>query len=265
MGPDEPHSSGTILIVAAHPDDETIGAGARLREWRERVRIVHVTDGAPRNLADARNAGCTTREEYATVRSREVMNAVALAGICPEQCRTLGIADQEASFALAEITRHVSALIDEIRPAIVLTHPYEGGHPDHDSCAFAVHTAAAAHPELAVWEFASYHAGPSGMVTGQFLHDTPHPVFTYSLSAAERQRKREMFNCFATQLHMLANFGLEQESFRLAPVYDFTKPPHEGILHYENCDWGMTGSRWRDLAASILREMELAVYASNGS
>ncbi|MBV9250682.1 MAG: hypothetical protein JO227_15715, partial [Acetobacteraceae bacterium] len=35
-------------VVVAHPDDETVGAGASLRLFRD-LTLVHVTDGAPRD------------------------------------------------------------------------------------------------------------------------------------------------------------------------------------------------------------------------
>ncbi len=51
--------------------------------------------------------------------------------------------------------------------AVVLTHAYEGGHPDHEAVAFAVQ--ASGRPRI---EMAGYHAGPNGhMIAGQFLDD----------------------------------------------------------------------------------------------
>jgi hypothetical protein len=38
-----------VLLVAAHPDDEVMGAGAQLPHLSG-IRIIHVTDDAPRNL-----------------------------------------------------------------------------------------------------------------------------------------------------------------------------------------------------------------------
>ena len=54
-----PDGAERAMVIVAHPDDETIGAGARLGGFREAL-VVHVTDGAPRSGEDARNADCAT-------------------------------------------------------------------------------------------------------------------------------------------------------------------------------------------------------------
>jgi N-acetylglucosamine malate deacetylase 2 len=250
-----------ILLIAAHPDDETISAAAHLIRWPHRTHILHVTDGSPLNPADAQAAGCATAEEYAALRRSELLTALDIAGIPPDRTHTAGIADQQASLQLTRIIEIISAVVAELKPTLVLTHPYEGGHPDHDACAFAAQAALRAHPAVQLWEFTSYHAGPDGMLAGRFLPNSSQPVFTHFLSAAEQQKKQEMLQCFGSQLHMLANFSIEQESFRRGPIYNFAEPPHSGTLHYENHDWGMTGPRWRQLAAAA--QTGSGIYAAH--
>jgi len=91
-----------VAIVAAHPDDETIGAGAQLAEMRE-VTLIHVTDGAPRSRPDWR--------EYARTRRAELLSALAIAAIPPERCLEIGLPDQQASMRLVELTCHLSRLL----------------------------------------------------------------------------------------------------------------------------------------------------------
>jgi N-acetylglucosamine malate deacetylase 2 len=259
MDLEELFGGGRVLLIAAHPDDETAGAGAQLRKFGGRVTIAHATDGAPRDMVDAERAGFTTREAYAETRRMELMNALAYAGIGPSQCRELGRVDQEASFDLAGLSRDVAALLGELRPGVVLTHPYEGGHPDHDACAFAVHCAAAVDGgRAAIVEFTSYHAGRSGLATGEFLPGAVEiPAVVYELGMEERRIKRRMMEAFLTQRTTLGLFGVDQERFRRAPRYDFTQPPHDGPLLYENFEWGMAGARWRELAAEALKSLGL--------
>ncbi|HLI82454.1 MAG TPA: PIG-L deacetylase family protein [Bryobacteraceae bacterium] len=254
--------SRRVLVVAAHPDDETIGCGGLLGRLRDPL-ILHVTDGAPRNLADAHRAGFELREDYAQARRMELRNALELAGIREEQTRSFDIPDQEASLDLTVLATRVADVLRQVRPAAILTHPYEGGHPDHDATAFAVHAACALVPAAPdIYEFTSYHAAfhsrqAGELEMGQFLIDS-EPGEAVQLTDLERERKRRMIECFATQLEMLRRFPLDIERFRPAPVYTFIEPPHPGKLFYENFDWGMTGERWRRLAAEALEELVVA-------
>lgn len=248
-----------VLVVAAHPDDEVIGAGARLACLRS-VWCLHLTDGAPRDGRDARVAGYADIGSYARARRRELLRALRLAGIGVGRAWALGLADQGASYDLVRATRGVLGMLREVRPEVVLTHPYEGGHPDHDAASFAVHAACAlarggegGGPEII--EFTSYHAGAGRVVTGRFLGAGEARVV--ELSATERALKRRLLDCFVTQRRVLNQFEVNTESFRLAPRYDFTVPPHPGRLWYERFDWGITGEEWRRRAAAALRVLGL--------
>jgi N-acetylglucosamine malate deacetylase 2 len=237
-----------------------IGAGARLPLLSD-VSVVHVTDGAPRSMQDALAAGYRTREAYALARRREAQAALALAGIPSRNLYPLGFVDQEASSHLAELARRLARLVSEKAIRAMLTHAYEGGHPDHDATAFAVHgaralIAGAGGSVPAIIEMAGYHAGPQGLVTHQFLPDGD-PGLTIELDEAQRALKRRMLACHASQSRILAQFGIEIERYRAAPRYDFTAPPHPGPLWYEQFDWGMTGARWRTLAGEALAELGL--------
>src|SRR3954471_16538141 len=107
------------LIVAAHPDDEVLGAGGRFARLGPDLHVVHLTDGSPRDLGDARREGFTRREEYAAARRREVECALALAGVPAAQARTLDAIDQEASLDLDGLSRRTADLIREVAPEAV--------------------------------------------------------------------------------------------------------------------------------------------------
>lgn len=257
------HLGQRALVVVAHPDDETIGAGAHLGRFAG-VRILHTTDGAPRSGRDAEAAGCAGVIEYAALRRRELERALAHAGLKPDQLDSLGFADQDTSFHLAALTRLVLHRIEDWAPDVVLTHAYEGGHPDHDATAFAVHAACAlldgAAPSIV--EMAGYH-GADGPDPGKstsfqaFLPAPGIPIHTVTLDPAVRRLKRRMLDAHASQAATLAPFRDDVERFRRAPAYDFTGPPHPGPLNYDRFEWGMTGERWRGLAAEALRTLGL--------
>jgi LmbE family N-acetylglucosaminyl deacetylase len=246
------------LTVVAHPDDETIGCGGQLARFSD-ITIVHVTDGAPRNGIDAAKLGYSGPVDYAAARRRELEAAMHLAGIGSERLVALGWSDQEAALHLTEIAGELEARL--AGADCVVTHAYEGGHPDHDACAFAVHAACTRLRRRGsapvVIEMPLYRAGPEGWGVHTFI---PHPQteeIVVDLDADARARKRAMFACHLTQLQVLARFQIEQERFRQAPNYDFLRLPNDGALLYERENWGMTGERWLALAGAALAELGL--------
>ena len=251
-----------VTFVSAHPDDEVIGAAARLPALEGRCRFVHVTDGAPHDMRDAGYMGFTSREAYARARLVEAHMALARAGVTADSCTELDVTAKEAVHHAADIARALADLFALQPPDVIVTHPYEGGHPDHDATAFAVHAAVRLVEDTTgrrpvIVEMTSYHAGAFGMRTGAFLPGT-EPVRTIRLSPASRLLKREMLACLETQRHMLTPFMCDVERFRLAPEYDFTRAPHERPLFYEGFDWGMDGAAWRDLVARSLESLSLS-------
>lgn len=249
------------LVVAAHPDDEVAGAGALFR-YLERAFFVHVTDGAPRDMADAVSHGFGSAKEYADARRKELLSALSIAGVRPEDCLGPWVPDKEAGFHLAETSLNLRDAITETGAESVLTLPYEGGHPDHDSACFAAHAAAClirkerAEPPSLI-EYALYNAMNGRLTSLEFIPREGFDEITFMLSEEERRTKGRMVDCFATQGPVLGMFPIQLERFRPAPAYDFTAPPHEGGLYYEQFDRGMDGKSWRELASGAVKELGL--------
>jgi N-acetylglucosamine malate deacetylase 2 len=250
------------MVVAAHQDDEVIGVGARLPRLKSDVLIVHVTDGAPRDLRNAIEAGFSIREQYAAARQAEVREALELAGLVADQSITIGCPDQEATLQMVSLTRRLVELFDAYKPEIVVTHSYEGGHTDHDATAFAVHGAWRMLKEAGakvpiVLEMTSYHLRTGDRTFFEFLPWSEGEIWTVTLSAEERELKREMFRRFRSQWAVVRRFPLQVERFRQAPAYDFTEPPAPGVLDYERFDVAIRGERWREYAKEALKELGL--------
>lgn len=244
------------LVVVAHPDDEALALGARLSRHTDSF-FVHVTDGAPLDGADAARYGFASVDQYRAARAEELRHAFRVAHISESRSKCLNIPDQRASFHLEELAERVRILIREFEPLAILTHAYEGGHPDHDACAFAAHRAVAMidpqrRPELI--EAALYHAGPDGRLeTGCFLSwPVAYPEIIWRLNPAEKLVRQHLLDSFVTQRETLRHFDAGVERFRIAPPYDFTQPIQQRPLLYEQYPWGMTGERFRCLAAEAM-------------
>lgn len=258
-----PEDRPRTMVIAAHQDDETVGAGARLCALGD-AWVVHVTDGAPADPQIAQRFGFDTRAEYAAARTQELAAALDVAGVLPEHRLCLNYVDGEASLRMVDLVLRIADLIDNIEPDIVITHPYEGGHTDHDATAFAVHLACGlirregVRPPV-VLEMTSYHRRDGRRVVHEFL---PHKRADLDQRAIrltkELQRKKEqMYRCFTTQQRVLQTFSTTLERFRPAPRYLFTEPPHEGELNYERFGDPHRGQRWRRNAEEALAKLRL--------
>jgi LmbE family N-acetylglucosaminyl deacetylase len=244
-----------LLVLAAHPDDETIGASALLAKFPCSA-VAYLTEGAPRDPRFWTGGPYTSREDYAKTRRKEAAQALEYVGISDDRVLWLGGFDQEVAFEMPSLAAKLTDVLRERVPHVLITHPYEGGHPDHDSASFiawlAVSQLAETHPEIL--EMTSYHASDGQCVTGEFLNPTSEIVIEFS--NIDQRRKRNMLDAYASQRLVLESFGIDRERFRKAPEYDFSQPPHEGKLWYECVGWPMTGAHWRELATAAMSAVE---------
>jgi LmbE family N-acetylglucosaminyl deacetylase len=123
---------GPVLAVFAHPDDERV-IGPLLsklsREGRE-TQLVIATDGS-KGIRDF--AHIPAGPELAAARTKEATCAADRLGV--KKLHILGLPDGGlASFqVLGKLRAGLAAIIDSVKPAVIITFGPEGGtgHPDH--------------------------------------------------------------------------------------------------------------------------------------
>ena len=248
------------VILSAHPDDEVIGVAATMMRLDD-IFLMYLTDGAPFDQALWPSHVARSRSAYARIRRNEGLAAAEIAGVMPERVMFLGAVDQEAIWEVVPRASYFSALLRIISPDIVITHPYEGGHPDHEAAALVARLALRILQQVYKFrthllEMTSYHARDASLVTGEFLPTDRREDLAVDLSAEEVRLKRRMFDAHHSQARVLRDFSVGFERLRYAPDYNFTEPPHGGKLWYECLGWPMTGERWRSLARTALSEVE---------
>ena len=111
-------------------------------------------------------------------------------------------ADQSLSGALFDPTRCLQALLEEVRPQVLITHAYEGGHPDHDAAAFARQLASHALSPRRGRPGSNCRAG-GAIHWGRFISRPNLPVAQIVLTKGERARKEAMLACFKAQAEVL--------------------------------------------------------------
>lgn len=246
-------------VIVAHPADEVVGAGCLISKLVD-VTVLHVTDGAPCDMEYARAAGFEERSEYAATRRQECISALAMANVPANRIVDLQLTDQCASNCLADLTRRITTFLQHSGADIVVTHPYEGGHPDHDATAFATHAAVRLMKRNglrppALFEMA-LHPGKDGKAkVPEFLPGPEKETTTLLLDERATALKQRMFECLQSQRESLNASPFGPEKFRQPEIYDFTTPPNGGTLYYESFDWAPRWDEWQSLARQALADL----------
>lgn len=114
---------GELLVVAAHPDDEVLGAGGLIHAWAARgakVTVLSVSDG---------EAADPSRRDLAHVRRSELKDA--LRKLCPTHVSVIRLGLPDGKLA-SYLNRLRNALMSLARAGVTIIAPYEcDGHPDH--------------------------------------------------------------------------------------------------------------------------------------
>lgn len=121
----DPTQYPAVLVFAAHPDDETLGAGgliARCANAGIPVHVICVTDGA---------ASHNNVPDLAATRQRELQEALRI--LHPDiVLRWLAFSDGRAEAQVAEVSAAIAGILGVAPAGALVVAPWRGdAHPDH--------------------------------------------------------------------------------------------------------------------------------------
>jgi LmbE family N-acetylglucosaminyl deacetylase len=202
-----------ILGIFAHPDDETLGAGATLAKYASAgadVRVVSLTKGGAGQIRDANVA---TRATLTSVRERELEAAGKELGLTETRC--LDYLDGGLSAVDPEVLVELAAeLIAELAPDVVITFGEDGlsGHPDHVVVGAAVTAACRGLPPTRPVRLFHCRLPRSRMLLGDRLAEWVVELTTRFKGTRDFVRALSVFSREATSLGYAADF-IEVEWF----------------------------------------------------
>lgn len=140
-------SAGSILVVAAHPDDEVLGCGgtiARIAAQGGKVNVMFLGDGVTSRGEDAATA-------RAAIGRREQAARSAMAILGGNAPRFGNLPDNGLDqVPLIEICKRIESVVNELKPAVVFTHHGGDLNIDHQLVHRAVVTACRPMPQSSV-------------------------------------------------------------------------------------------------------------------
>ncbi|MBI3610147.1 MAG: PIG-L family deacetylase [Nitrospirae bacterium] len=196
-----------VMILAPHPDDETLAAGGLLQQATAEgaeVRVIFATDGDnnpwPQRVIERRwRIGAEDRARWGARRRDEAVSALTALGIPAASAIFLHYPDQGlTSLLLSGDEKPVIALTEAIaawRPTLLVMPSELDLHPDHSALALMVRFA-----------LARLDPDQRRFTTIRYLIHGPHPPpanrdwRAFPLSVSEQTRKREAILRYASQL-----------------------------------------------------------------
>ncbi|GGB31912.1 hypothetical protein GCM10011492_23250 [Flexivirga endophytica] len=218
-----------IVVVAAHPDDETLGAGGLI--------ATATAAGIPVDLliftaGECSHPGSPTHDKAALtrIRSAEAERAATALGLRTGSVRVGGIPDGQVADHVEELTASIVAQAGRLDRAgeVLIVAPYrQDGHPDHDAAGAAA--AAAAHRtdasllEYPIWFRHQYTPDDLQADRLQQLHLTP----------AARAAKRRAIDAHRSQVRPLSDQPGDEAILQPDFLRHFAEPDSELFLHDE--------------------------------
>ena len=193
-------SGASVVVMAPHPDDESIAAGGLIQvalALGARVTVVLLTDGDnnpwPQRVIERRVwIGLRDRERWGQRRRDEARAALAILGIPDSSIRHLGWPDLGLTHCLmTDAAATVSMLRDvflDAAPTVVILPTLSDRHPDHS----------AAHVMCCLALSAS---GSIAQLLSYTIHGTTSaPAIECGIDVHRREQKKRAVGAYHTQL-----------------------------------------------------------------
>jgi len=209
----------SILVVVAHPDDESIGAGGTIRK--------HVDLGIPVDVH------CMTGNE---IRNKEMKTACGILGV-----RNLFLSDRDDFLINPSLRNEVVGAILKARPTIIITHSSSDYNINHQQCAKIVFDAVEWASHTTIFDNAHrvqriYNMEINTMISRPHVYVDISDTYKYGLGALKEHKSQiEKADFFYEKLYdTRTRLRGAQAKCERAEAFTITHPEHAGPFYREN-------------------------------
>jgi LmbE family N-acetylglucosaminyl deacetylase len=157
----------SILVISAHPDDETLFAGGTLAMYAQKGHKVFILETTRGQGGEIGEPPLTTRENLAIFREQEVRKAAQALGVddifflpyVDPYMEINGIA-RRVDVPLKDFAETIGNYVKRIQPDLIITHGSNGeyGHPQHIYTHKATRLALFnGHPDIALLSWCAWY------------------------------------------------------------------------------------------------------------
>jgi len=237
-----------LLLIFAHPDDESFALGGTIAKYAEQGVIITLVVATKGEAGKA--AGICKPEELGLFREQELQRAAKVLGIA--EVIFLGYKDKEVPFSPPlEIVEKLVRIIRKIRPQVVITFGADGasGHRDHRAIHHFTKAAILLSKELVEPEWGNPYVLPRlcYVQSGWRLSDDVLKEIDYIISIKQwAEKKKKAIIEHRTQLYSQQKFEAMDE--RIKQNYYSRE--------YFQCDFELSvfPGRGEDIFADLERE-----------
>ena len=222
-----------VLLIFAHPDDEIVGLFTFINRKKKRG-ISFVTFFLTNGVMPREKMWFFKRNSYSSILSQRILEMKkSMTAIGIKNYTYQNIPSRTLKDNIEPSIYRINKLINKHKIDTLFAPAYEGGHQDHDAANFISSKFV---NKLSVYEYSEYNFFSNKVNSNHFINLSGKENNIY-LDEHEKKEKIEALKIYESEKMNLNYLSFDKECYRSLLKYDYSKPPHSGILFYRRFSW----------------------------